>query len=59
MLALALVYEIPPLIALIGKAGGADIEAPITLPGAANLVLGIAWFAIQEQPLARLTGDGA
>jgi hypothetical protein len=45
VLAVALVYEVPQLIALIGKAVGADIEAPITLPGAANLVLGIAAFA--------------
>jgi hypothetical protein len=45
VLAVALIYEAPQLIALIGKAVGADFEPPVTLPGAANLVLGIAAFA--------------
>jgi hypothetical protein len=33
------------LIALIGRAVGADFEPPITLPGAANFTLGIAALA--------------
>jgi hypothetical protein len=45
VLALALVYEVPQLIALVGKAVGADFEPPVTLPGAANFMLGIAAFA--------------
>jgi hypothetical protein len=45
VLAVALVFEVSQLIALIGGAVGADFEAPITLPGPANLVLGIAALA--------------
>ena len=45
VLAVALVYEIAQLIALIGGAMGADFEPPITLPGAANFILGIAALA--------------
>jgi hypothetical protein len=45
VLAVALVYEVPQLIALIGGAVGVDFEAPITLPGAANFTLGIAALA--------------
>ena len=45
VLALALVYEVPQLIALVGNAVGADFEPPVTLPGAANFMLGIAAFA--------------
>ena len=39
VLAVALVYEVPQLTALIGGAVGVDFEAPITLPGAANFTL--------------------
>jgi hypothetical protein len=45
VLAVALVYEVPQLTALIGGAVGVDFEAPITLPGAANFTLGIAALA--------------
>jgi hypothetical protein len=45
VLAVALVYEMPQLIALIGRAVGADFEPPITLPGAAIFTLGIAALA--------------
>jgi hypothetical protein len=45
VLAVALVYEVPQLIALIGGAIGADFQPPITLPGAANFTLGIAALA--------------
>ena len=45
VLAVALVYEVPQLIALIGRVIGADFEPPVTLPGAANFILGIAAFA--------------
>ncbi len=45
VLVFALVYEVPQLIALIAKAIGADFESPIVLPGAANLLLGLAALA--------------
>jgi hypothetical protein len=45
VLVVALVYEVPQLIALIAKPIGADFEAPFTLPGAANFTLGIAALA--------------
>jgi hypothetical protein len=45
VLAVALVYEVPQLIALIGRAIGADFEPPVTLPGAATFALGIAALA--------------
>ena len=45
VLVIALVYEVPQLIALIGGVMGADYEPPVVLPGAANLVLGIAALA--------------
>ena len=45
VLVVALVYEIPQLIGLVGSALGADLEAPFTLPGAANFALGIAALA--------------
>ena len=45
MLALALVYEVPQLIALIAGFMGADFEPPIMLPGVANFTLGIAALA--------------
>ena len=45
VLAVALVYEVSQLIALIGRVTGADFESPITLPGAANFTLGIAALA--------------
>jgi hypothetical protein len=45
VLAVALVYELPQLIALIGGVIDADYDPPIMLPGAANFVLGIAALA--------------
>ena len=45
VLAVALVYEVPQLIALIAGVMGADFEPPVMLPGAANFVLGIAALA--------------
>ncbi len=45
VLVLALIYEVPQLIALISKAIGGDFESPIVLPGAANFLLGIAALA--------------
>jgi hypothetical protein len=45
VLVVALIYELPQLVALIGGAVGADFESPITLPGAANFALGIAALA--------------
>jgi hypothetical protein len=45
VLVVALIYEIPQLIALIAGAVGADFESPVTLPGAANFALGIAALA--------------
>jgi hypothetical protein len=45
VLVVALVYEVPQLVAFIGGVLGADIEAPFTLPGPANFALGIAALA--------------
>jgi hypothetical protein len=42
VLVIALVYEVPQLIALVAKTTGADFDSPFTLPGAANFALGIA-----------------
>jgi hypothetical protein len=41
----ALIYEVPQLIALVGSASGADFEPPFTLPGAANFALGVTALA--------------
>jgi hypothetical protein len=45
VLVVALIYEVPQLIALIGGVIGLDFESPIVLPGPANFVLGIAALA--------------
>jgi hypothetical protein len=45
VLVVALIYEVPQLIALVGNALGADFEPPFTLPGPANVLLGIAALA--------------
>ena len=45
VLAVALVYEVPQLIALIGGLVGAEFEPRIMLPGVANFTLGIAALA--------------
>ena len=45
VLVVALIYELPQLIALVGSALGADFKSPFTLPGAANFALGIAALA--------------
>jgi hypothetical protein len=54
---LALVYEIPQLIALIGGVAGADFEAPLTLPGAGNLALGVAALAAALERALRLKSN--
>ena len=41
VLVLALVYEVPQLIALIGGVVGADVDPPLTLPGAVNTAVGL------------------
>lgn len=41
VLVLALVYEVPQVIALLGGAVGADVDPPLTLPGAVNTALGL------------------
>jgi hypothetical protein len=45
VLAVALIYEVPQLIAFLGNALGAHVEPPFTLPGAANFLLGVAALA--------------
>jgi hypothetical protein len=45
VLVVALVNEVPQLIALIAGATGADIEPPFMLAAAVNIVLGIAALA--------------
>jgi hypothetical protein len=45
VLVVALIYEVPQLMALAGNALGADFQPPLTLPGAANFLLGIAALA--------------
>jgi hypothetical protein len=45
VLVVALIYEVPQLIDLIGNVSGAVFAPPFTLPGAANFVLGIAALA--------------
>jgi hypothetical protein len=45
VLVVALLYEVPQLVAWIGSALGADFEPPFTLPGPANFALGIAALA--------------
>ena len=42
VLVVALVYEVPQLIALIGAVIGLDFDSPIVLPGPANFTLGVA-----------------
>jgi hypothetical protein len=57
VLVLALVYEIPQLIALIGGVAGADFEAPLTLPGAGNFALGVAALAAALERALRLKSN--
>jgi hypothetical protein len=45
VLVVALLYEVPQLVAWIGGALGADFDPPVTVPGAANFALGIAALA--------------
>ena len=45
VLVVALIYEMPQLIALIGNALGADFEPPFALPGVANFLFGMAALA--------------
>jgi hypothetical protein len=42
VLVVALIIEVPQLIALISETIGGDINPPLILPGAANFILGIA-----------------
>jgi hypothetical protein len=42
VLVVALLYEVPQLVASIGSTLGANLDPPVTLPGAANFALGIA-----------------
>ena len=57
MLVVALLYEVPQLIALIAKAIGMDFESPVTLPGAANFVLGIAALAAAVERALRFKSN--
>ena len=45
VLVVALVYEVPQLVALASQAVGGGFEAPVVLPGALNFLLGIAALA--------------
>jgi hypothetical protein len=45
VLVVALIFEVPQIVALIGDGLGADLEAPLALPGAFNFLLGIAALA--------------
>jgi hypothetical protein len=54
VLVIALVYEVPQLIALIAGVVGADVEAPLTLPGAGNFALGVAALAAALERALRL-----
>jgi hypothetical protein len=57
VLVVALVYEVPQLIALIGGAVGAGFAPPITLPGAANLMLGLAALAAAVERALRFKSN--
>ena len=57
MLVVALVYEVPQLIALIAKPVGADFEAPIVLPGSANFLLGMAALAAAVERALRFKSN--
>jgi hypothetical protein len=54
VLVIGLVYEVPQLIALLGSVLGADFDPPLTLPGAANLALGMATLAAALERALRL-----
>ena len=57
VLVVALIYEVPQLMALVGNALGADLEAPFTLPGAANLLFGIAALAAAVERALRFKSN--
>jgi hypothetical protein len=57
VLVVALVYELPQLVALLGSALGADFEPPVTLPGAANLALGVAALAAAVERALRFKSN--
>ena len=57
VLVVALIYEVPQLIALIGGAVGADFEPPVTLPGPANFLLGIAALAAAVERALRFKSN--
>jgi len=57
VLLVALLYEVPQLIALIAKPLGMDFEPPVTLPGAANFVLGITALAAAVERALRFKSN--
>ncbi len=57
VLVVALVYEVPQLIALTGGPIGAEFEPPIMLPGVANFTLGIAALAAALERALRLKSN--
>ncbi len=57
VLAVALIYEVPQLIALISGVVGADYEPPFTLPGVANFALGMAALAAALERALRLKSN--
>ena len=57
VLVVALVYEVPQLVALIGRAVGADVESPVMPPGAANFALGVAALAAALERALRLKNN--
>ena len=57
VLVVALLYEVPQLIAVIAEALGIDFEAPVTLPGAANFVLGITALAAAVERALRFKSN--
>jgi hypothetical protein len=54
VLVIALVYEVPQVIALVAKTAGADFDSPFTLPGAANFALGIGALVAAVERALRL-----
>jgi hypothetical protein len=57
VLVVALLYEVPQLIALMADALGMDFEPPVTLPGAADFVLGIAALAAAVERALRFKSN--
>jgi hypothetical protein len=57
VLVVALIYEVPQLIAFAGNALGADLEPPFTLPGVANFLLGMAALAAAVERASRFKSN--